>query len=73
VVPPGALRCHQTASFGAGTDASPAQFILLQLGGGEPMKKIAIFALLGFALAMGSVTVLTVQPQPAVACTNPQC
>jgi hypothetical protein len=37
------------------------------------MKKIIALAALAFVLAAGTATVLTVQPQPAMACQNPNC
>jgi hypothetical protein len=37
------------------------------------MKKILVLAALAFALFAGTVTVMTVHPQQAMACENPQC
>ena len=37
------------------------------------MKKIVVLAALAFAVAVGTVTVMTVHPQQAVACDNGQC
>ena len=37
------------------------------------MKKRLILAALAFALAAGGAAVLTVHPQPAAACNNPNC
>jgi len=37
------------------------------------MKKIIVLAVLAFALAVGTVTVITVHPQSAVACSGDNC
>jgi len=37
------------------------------------LKKIIVFAALAFVLAVGTVTAMTVHPQPAVACDNGNC
>jgi hypothetical protein len=37
------------------------------------MKKIIALAALAFVLAAGTATVLTVQPQPAMACPSGSC
>ncbi len=37
------------------------------------MKKILVLLVVAFALATGTVAMMTVQPQPAQACTSSQC
>jgi hypothetical protein len=37
------------------------------------MRKLIVLAALAFVLAAGTATVLTVQPQPAMACQNGPC
>jgi hypothetical protein len=37
------------------------------------MKKLILAVTLAFALAAGTETVLTVQPQPAIACSGSGC